>query len=85
MLVGIAIDRGYIQNVDEPAFPYFPEYARLSNEQKDRITLKHLHRSRNGATEPGSRLSSCQPRTLHVFCGDVLAHLRQGDLLLPAG
>ncbi len=40
-LVGIAIDRGYIQDVDE-VFPYFPDYSHLSNEQKDRITLEHL-------------------------------------------
>ena len=41
-LVGIAIDRGYIQDLDEPVFSYFPKYSHLSNEQKDRITLKHL-------------------------------------------
>jgi CubicO group peptidase (beta-lactamase class C family) len=41
-LVGIAIDRGYIPDVDEPVFSYFPDYSYLSNEQKDRITLEHL-------------------------------------------
>lgn len=41
-LVGIAIDRGYVQDVDEPVFSYFPKYSYLRNEQKDRITLEHL-------------------------------------------
>jgi CubicO group peptidase (beta-lactamase class C family) len=41
-LVGIAIDRGHIRDVDEPVFSYLPDYSHLSNEQKDRITLEHL-------------------------------------------
>jgi CubicO group peptidase (beta-lactamase class C family) len=41
-LVGIAIERGYIQGVDDQLFSYLPDYAYLSNEQKDRITLEHL-------------------------------------------
>jgi CubicO group peptidase (beta-lactamase class C family) len=41
-LVGIAIDRGHIQDVDEQVFSYLPDYSHLSNEQKDRITLEHL-------------------------------------------
>jgi len=41
-LVGIAIDRGHIQDVDEQLFSYLPDYAHLSNEEKDRITLEHL-------------------------------------------
>jgi CubicO group peptidase (beta-lactamase class C family) len=41
-LVGIAMDRGHIQGVDEQVFVYFPDYSHLSNEQKDRITLEHL-------------------------------------------
>ncbi len=41
-LVGIAIDRGFIQGVDEKVFAFFPEYASLNDESKDRITLYHL-------------------------------------------
>ena len=41
-LVGIAIDQGLIQDVDELMFSFFPDYAHLSNEQKDKITLEHL-------------------------------------------
>jgi CubicO group peptidase (beta-lactamase class C family) len=41
-LVGIAIDRGHIQDVDEQVFSYLPDYSHLSNEQKNRIILEHL-------------------------------------------
>ena len=41
-LVGIAIDHGFIQDVDENVFAFFPEYADLSDEGKDDITLTYL-------------------------------------------
>jgi CubicO group peptidase (beta-lactamase class C family) len=41
-LVGIAIERGLIQDVDDQVISYLPEYVHLSDEQVDRITLEHL-------------------------------------------
>ncbi len=41
-LVGIAIERGYIQDIEEQVFSYLPHYSYLRNDQKDRITLQHL-------------------------------------------
>lgn len=44
-LVGIAIDQGYIESVDVPILPYFPEYeGEIENwdEQKRDITLDHV-------------------------------------------
>ena len=38
----MAIDQGLIEGVDEKALAYFPEYAHLSDEGKDAITLEHL-------------------------------------------
>ncbi len=40
-LVGIAVDRGLITGVDEKLFSFFPEYADLNNEEKDKITVAH--------------------------------------------
>lgn len=40
-LVGIAIDRGEIGSVTEPLFDYLPQYARLRDAEKDRITIEH--------------------------------------------
>ena len=41
-LIGIAIDKGFIQGVDERACGFFPEHADLCDEDKRQITLKHL-------------------------------------------
>jgi CubicO group peptidase (beta-lactamase class C family) len=41
-LVGIAIDQRFIPGVDGKVFAFFPEYAELNDEVKDKITLEHL-------------------------------------------
>lgn len=41
-LVGIAIDRGFIRDVDERMAAFFPQYSDLIDEKKSRITLEHL-------------------------------------------
>ena len=42
-LIGIAIDRGYIQSVDQTVLDFFPEYVPGSADgQKREITLRHL-------------------------------------------
>jgi CubicO group peptidase (beta-lactamase class C family) len=42
LLVGIAVDRGWIGDLDESVFSSFPEYADLRTPEKDRISLRHL-------------------------------------------
>ena len=42
LLVGIAVDRGLIKDIDAPVASYFPENAELRTPDKDRITLRHL-------------------------------------------
>jgi len=42
LLVGIAMDRGLIKDLDAGIFSYFPEYADLRTPEKDRITLHNL-------------------------------------------
>ncbi len=42
-LIGIAIDAGYIQSVDQKVLDFFPEYVAGANEfQKRTITIRHL-------------------------------------------
>jgi len=41
-LVGIAIDKGLVPDVDTPVLSLFPEYTDLRTREKDRITLRHL-------------------------------------------
>ena len=43
LLIGIAIDKGYIQSVNERVMSYFPEYSFTdNNKQREQITIKHL-------------------------------------------
>jgi CubicO group peptidase (beta-lactamase class C family) len=42
ILVGIAIDEGFLQGVDEKMFAFFPEYADLSTGGKEKLTLAHM-------------------------------------------
>lgn len=42
LLVGIAMDRGLIKDLDAPLVSYLPDYKGLREADKDRITLRHL-------------------------------------------
>jgi CubicO group peptidase (beta-lactamase class C family) len=42
LLVGIALDRGWIADIDTSTMTFFPEYDALRTPQKDRITLRDL-------------------------------------------
>jgi CubicO group peptidase (beta-lactamase class C family) len=42
LLVGIAMDRGLIKDLDAPLVSYLPDYEGLRAWDKDRITLRHL-------------------------------------------
>jgi len=50
LLVGIALDRKIISDVDQPVFSYFPDMAALRTPEKDRITLRHLLTMASGLT-----------------------------------
>lgn len=40
--VGIAIERGFIDSVNQKVFDFFPEYTQFGTEQKDELTVYHL-------------------------------------------
>lgn len=42
LLVGIAIDYGWIKDIDAPVLSLLPQYADLRSPETDRITLRHL-------------------------------------------
>lgn len=51
-LIGIAIDKGYIENVNTPIINYFPEFNKDKEDQ--RITIKHLLTMTSGLHWPGN-------------------------------
>ncbi len=42
LLVGIAVDTGWIKDIDAPVLSLLPQYADLRSPETDRITLRHL-------------------------------------------
>jgi CubicO group peptidase (beta-lactamase class C family) len=42
LLFGIALDRGFVGDLDTPVFSFFPGCADLRTPEKDKITLRHL-------------------------------------------
>jgi CubicO group peptidase (beta-lactamase class C family) len=42
LLVGLAVDRGRIKDLDAPVFSFFPEHDDLRTPEKESITLRHL-------------------------------------------
>jgi len=50
ILIGIAIDKGFIKNVDEKVYSFFPEYKPYGNWNtlKDSMTIEHLLEMKSG-------------------------------------
>ncbi|GAA3960799.1 serine hydrolase domain-containing protein [Mucilaginibacter dorajii] len=50
LLTGIAIDKGFIKNVDQKVYSFFPEYKSFANPdpRKQQITIKNLLEMRSG-------------------------------------
>ena len=63
-LIGIAIDNGFIQSVDQKVFDFFPEYTYLltSAPEKDSLTLKHLLTMTSGLEWDDESTSYFDPR-----------------------
>jgi len=41
-LIGIAIEKGFINSVDQSIFDYFPDHQHLKNEGREYISIEHL-------------------------------------------
>lgn len=41
-LIGIAVEKGMIPSIQDPAFGVFPEYASLLDDEKNKILIEHL-------------------------------------------
>ena len=42
LILGIAIDRGWIRSINETVMSFFPQYADLRSQERDRITIADL-------------------------------------------
>ncbi|WP_035084476.1 serine hydrolase [Aquimarina latercula] len=54
ILIGIAIDKEYIKNINEPIEKYFPEeFKNLTDNKKNTITIEHLLNQTSGLSWKG--------------------------------
>jgi len=74
VLVGVAIDRGFINSVQDPTSRYLPSYRSLFDDQKEAITLEHLltmssglEWSQSGRAPDHLALYSCPDVTRYVL------------------
>jgi CubicO group peptidase (beta-lactamase class C family) len=61
-ILGIAIDQGFIDSVDEPVLSFFPELADLNTGEKSQITLWHLLTMSSGLDWPETQLPYPDPQ-----------------------
>ncbi|MBU7023275.1 MAG: serine hydrolase [Theionarchaea archaeon] len=88
MLIGIAIDHGYITGVDEPAFEVFPEYAQVLDEKKRQIQLEHLLTMTSGLEWNELELSYADPKNDFNKMGeseDTLGYLLEKPVVVEPG
>ena len=94
LLVGIAVDRGLIGDIDAPVAAYFPENADLRAPEKDRITLRHLLTMSAGlhsARAPGTSFAYDDSETdlvgavLQKVSGKAVDILAQDNIFAPLG
>ena len=60
--LGIAIDQGFIEGVDEPILSFFPELADLNTGDKSQIALRHVLTMSSGLNWPETQTSYPDPQ-----------------------
>ncbi|KJC37125.1 hypothetical protein UP09_28145 [Bradyrhizobium sp. LTSP885] len=94
LLVGIAMDRGLIKDLDAPVVAYFPDDADLHMPDKDPITLRHLLTMSAGlgsGRAPGVSFEYNNSETelvgaiLKKVTGKTVDVLAQEDIFAPLG
>jgi CubicO group peptidase (beta-lactamase class C family) len=89
-LVGIAIDQGLIQSVDQKVFDFFPEHADILDSEpgKDDMTIEHLLAMQSGLAWDDETYSYFDPRNdmYQLFnSSDPLGYILAQPLIEPPG
>jgi CubicO group peptidase (beta-lactamase class C family) len=64
LLAGIAFDRGWLRDLDDPIFSFLPEYADLRTPDNDRITIRHLLSMTSGLDWPERAVALTNPENI---------------------
>ena len=94
LLVGIAMDRGLIRDLDAPIASYLPDYTGFRESDRDRVTLRHLLTMSAGLgaeRAPGVSFQYNSPETeligtiLKKVTGKGVDVLAQENIFAPLG
>jgi CubicO group peptidase (beta-lactamase class C family) len=87
--IGIAIDEGFIESVDQSIFEYLPEYQHYATDGKDRITIEHLLTMTSGLKwkEWGASYSDPQNDVFRLweYCEDPVECILEKPLATQPG
>ncbi|WP_199624843.1 serine hydrolase domain-containing protein [Paenibacillus alkalitolerans] len=78
ILIGIALDKGYIKSISEPVCSYFPEINRLEDTRKRYITIEDLLTMSAGFDWPEFGEWNCFAPM--VFSSDIVKYVFERDL-----
>jgi hypothetical protein len=89
-LIGIAIDKGFIQSVNQKVFDFFPEYSYILNStpEKGNITLKHLLTMTSGIEWDDETYTYFDPRNdMHQLftVSDPIRYILSKDMIETPG
>ena len=87
-LIGICIDRGYIDNVSQTLLSFFPEYTITNvDERRERITIEHLLTMRSGLAwdENSAPYDSPANDVYHINNGDGVEYCLNLDMEAEPG
>jgi CubicO group peptidase (beta-lactamase class C family) len=90
ILIGIALDQGFIESVHQSIFDYLPEHQHLNTEGKDKITIEHLLTMTSGLkwNEWGAPLSSSDNDIVGLWfppCEDPITCVLERPLINEPG
>jgi CubicO group peptidase (beta-lactamase class C family) len=88
VLVGIAINRGFITSVQDPIARYLPAYTSLLGGEKESITIEHLLTMSSGLDWEQSGIEWSNPRNDAAAmwrCEDVVQYVLQKPIVVKPG
>jgi|GEM_PF-289575 len=72
LLIGIALDRGFIKSLDENVFSFYPQYEELNTDSSGKITLRHLLTMTAGYKLSGNIMEETDNRIRTALERDVI-------------
>jgi CubicO group peptidase (beta-lactamase class C family) len=87
LLLGIALDRKFIRDIDESVINWFPQYSKLRTPENERITLRHLL-TMSAGLEWNENVPFTDPKNseMRMLCSaDQYRYVLEQPVVVPGG